>query len=473
MQNLGKILFILFLIQKTLFGGVVASVDSQNVSYGEMITYSLNLTGEDIQKPSITSLCGVNVVATSSSTSLRYINGNYTKEYILSYKFTPEKSCTIEAQDISIAGNIEKTLPIEILVSKTISSKESDFYLSLSTNKKDIYIGEPFELTVLLKQKNTAKVVDSEFSQPTFKGFWLKGEPKQIREEGPLYTTTKIIYTLAPQRKGTLSISSANIKIASRKNKKNYWGGVFPDIKWKTYFSNDLNISAKALPNGVDLVGNLNIEANVDKEEVNANEAVTLTLKVTGDGNLEDIKSFKPYIDGVSIFDEKILIKDNVLTQKITFVADGDFTIPAFTLKTFNIATDEMKIISTNEIFVQVKNIKKKEELKIKRADKKTPVIPETTSEDGVNIYWLIFTGFIGILIGIFGMLLKPLVINRSKKSLDLKNHRVLLVKLVPYKENEDVKEIVSILESNLYSDIKKEIDKKELKNIIKKYEIQ
>ena len=48
----------------------------------------------------------------------------------------------------------------------------------------------------------------------------------------------------------------------------------------------------------------------------------------------------------------------------------------------------------------------------------------------------------------------------------------MLLIKLMPFKENADVKELVTMLESHLYKDSSKEIDKKQIKDIIKKYEI-
>ena len=45
-------------------------------------------------------------------------------------------------------------------------------------------------------------------------------------------------------------------------------------------------------------------------------------------------------------------------------------------------------------------------------------------------------------------------------------------MKLLPYKDNADVKKVVDILENNLYLDKKIELDKKSLKEIILKYDI-
>jgi len=363
MKNLGKILYIIFLIPHAIYAGVIASVDSKEVALGDMLTYSLDLTGEEISRPNILNLCGDDIISTSSSTSIKIINGDYQKSYVLSYKFMPKKSCKIESIEVEIDGKVEKTKPIDIVVSKAVSSKDAEFSLTLSVNKKEVYVGEPFVLKLLLKQKDGAEAVDSKYIAPSLKGFWVKGESKPTRVKQDGYTITQIMYKMAPQREGKLDITSAQMRIATRASSRDSWGGFIPNIKWKSYFSNELSITSKALPSGVNLVGDFSIEAEVSSKEVNANEAVNITIKVNGDGNLEDIKTFKPYIDGVSVFDEKIEVSNTNLTQKIAFVADGNFTVPSFSIKYFDLKTKSIKTISTKEIDIKVKNAKPKQEL--------------------------------------------------------------------------------------------------------------
>ncbi|MCD6172292.1 MAG: BatD family protein [Sulfurimonas sp.] len=473
MKNLGKILFILFIIPHAIYAGVVASVNSKEIQLGDMVTYSLDLTGEEISRPNIQNLCGDDVVSTSSSTSIKMINGDYKKSYILSYKFMPKKSCQIESIEVEIDGKTEKTKPIDIVVSKAVASKDADFSLTLSLNKKEVFVGEPFILTLLLKQKDGAEAVDSKYIPPALKGFWRKGEsqPTKIKKDG--YTITQMMYKIAPQREGVLDISSAQMRIASRSSTRDVWGGFIPNIKWKSYFSNELNVSVKALPSGVKLVGDFSIETELSSAEVNANEAVNITIKVDGDGNLEDIKSFKPYIDGVSVFDEKIVVNNLNLTQKIAFVGDEDFIIPAFSLKFFDLKSKKIKTISTKEIKIKVKNSKPKQELNIKRDDSKIdPIVKEVIVEKGFDKFWLIISFVVGLACGILIMLLKPFSLFKNEKKFNIKDHKLLLVKLLPYKDDLEVKKMLDILENNLYSKEKKELDKKALKEIIKKYEI-
>jgi hypothetical protein len=473
MKNLGKvILLIVFLIPQIVIAGVLASVNTKNVQLGDMVTYSLDIDGENIQRPTIYNLCGEEVISTSSSTSIKIINGEYQKSYILSYKFIPKKSCTIKPIEIEINKKIYKTKPIDLVVSKVVSSKDDDFSLSLSADKTEVFVGEPFVMSLVFKHKNSAEAVDSKFIQPTMKGFWVKGESKPIREKDSEFTTTKILYKIAPQREGNLTISSAVMRIASRSNFRESWGSFIPNIKWKSYFSNDLNITAKPLPVGVDLVGDFTIKAFASALEVNANEAVNVNIEVKGNGNLEDIKSFKPYVDGVSIFDEKITIKGDILTQKIAFVGDEDFVIPRFSLKYFDLKTKKIVTISTKEMRVKVKNAKVKQELNIQRDENKQISKENQVTKKEFNKFGIIVAFLIGLISGILIMFIKPFKFVNKDVKLDLKNHKLLLVKLLPYKDDKDVKTIVDTLETNLYLQHKKELDKKLLKEVVKRYGI-
>jgi len=468
MKNLGKIILVLLILKLTLNADIKASVDSTSVELGEMVTYSLHLSSTNANRPVIQTLCGVNVISTSSQSSIEMINGKVSRNNTFSYKFIPQKDCVIEPMEIEVDGVMQKSNAVEIKVTQSVANADADFILSLQSSTKEVYVGEPFEVTLLFKQKLGAEAVDSKFVAPELKGFWIKNEaqPQKIQESG--YVVTKVVYEMAAQRAGELSISKAQMSVASRSHTRDSWGSWVPKIKWRTYYSNEINMNVKPLPSGVDLVGNFSIMARVDNNEINANEALNLTLEVLGEGNLEDIKSFKPYIDGVNVFDEKISIDKNKLTQKIAFVAQNDFIIEPFTLKYFDPKTKEIKTIRTNEIEIKVKNSKPKEELVIKKESNDEQVIVE--NNENISSLWAVLIFTVGLILGLAVGSVRPWKRFKKQKSLSLKDERTLLVKLLPYKDNEDVKKIIEIIEQNIYSDTKIELDKKLLKEIIRKY---
>jgi hypothetical protein len=474
MKNLGKILLLLLVTSHVmLFAGVKASLEQSTISMGDTATLNLSISGKDIKRPQILKLCDTDVVATGSRTNIEMVNGNYNRSYVLSYQFVPQKDCEIQPIEVEVDGVIQKSSSVSLKVKPVDRSQDSDFILSLSSDKKEVLVGEPFEATLLFKQKSGAQAVDSKYIAPDLKGFWNKNESKPIQYKDGDYAVTKVIYTLSAQRVGELEISPAKIQIASRSNTRDMFGMWMQNLNWKTYFSNELKVTVKPLPEGVFLVGDFTISASADKNEINPNEALNVVVKVKGEGNLEDIKTLKPYVDNVSVFDEKIAIQNSELSQKMAFVADADFSVPPFSIKYFDLKTKEVKTIATEEIKVKVNGAKAKKELTIKRQESEdTATQALESTKTAISYSWLLIAFAAGLAGGILIMMLKPWKFFAKDKSVNIKDPKILLMKLLPFKSDEEVQKIVDILEKNIYLNEKIEIDKKVLKMILKKYSI-
>ncbi len=479
MKNLGKKIVIIFaFLSTTIYANVIAEVSPKVVYRGDEATYSLTVDGSKIEKPIISTLCGTNVTGTRSQTSIQMINMDYKKSYTLSYTFVPQKSCVIAPVSLRVDGKIVKSNAVNVVVKKPTQSKNANFVLSLKASKSNLYVGEPFTLELTFRQSKNAQAVDSKFVAPKFKGFWVKGTPKTTRSETDEYVITKARYKLAPQREGNLTINPAAIKIASRVNSNDSWGMIIPQVKWRTYYSNEVHIHAKALPNNAKLVGNFTIKATADKTTINPSEAVNVTVEVDGNGDLEDIGSFKPYINGVNVFGEKIEIRGNKLTQKLAFVSDKDFTIPPFSLSFYNLKTKKVEKIETKAIRIKVNgSTNKTEKLQIEKAQP-SKIAVQTTSQTNagntkIDVFWMLVVFLLGTAFGIALMVWQPLRFIKKVKSFNVKDEKLLLMKLLPFKDKDaEVQKIADILEANIYSSKKEQIDKKLLKEILKKYEI-
>jgi len=479
MKNLGKKIFIIFIFAlNSLYASVVARVEPGVVYTGETATYILTVSGEKVHKPIVNDICGNQILGTSSQTSIEMVNMDYKKSYVLSYEFAPTKSCTIEPVSVEVDGKIEKSNAVKVLVKPAAQDKNADFVLSLKADKTNVYVGEPFVLHLELKQNKRASAVDSKFIEPDFKGFWVKNKSQASREDTPEFIITKASYTLAAQREGNLTIKPAQLRIATRSNRRDMWGSFMPQIKWKNYYSNEVHIHAEPLPNGAKIVGDFIISAKADKTEITSNEAVNVTVTVKGEGNLEDIGSFKPYIDGVNVFDEKVEVKGNTLTQKLAFVSDKDFTIPPFKLAFYDLKTKQVRQIKTEPIHIKVKgSAQTNASLKIKKEEPKLTVKKAQEQSAGnskdVNFLWIVVAFIVGLTVGIALVVFNPFKGVKKEKRFNIKDEKLLLLKLLPYKDmDEDVKKIVDILEGNLYGEKKEKIDKKLLKEIVKKYDI-
>ncbi|WP_304546514.1 BatD family protein [Sulfurimonas microaerophilic] len=478
MKSLGKISILFLFLVSSLYGGVSASISPKVVTLGDMVTYSLKVDASDAVQPSIYQLCGHNIISSGSRTNIEMIGTDYKKTYTYVYQFIAQKSCTIDPVEVELDGKVVKSNSVKLEVKKQSAQAGRDFLLEYDVSKTDPYVGESITLTLLLKQKQSASVVDSKFLPSDFKGLWKKSESKPSRSEDGEYVLTKVEYVLTPQREGNVTISAAQLRVASRVNSQGWSPTFMPQVQWKSYFSNEITLDVKPLPHDAKLIGDFTIATSVDKISVNPNEAVNVVVKVQGSGNLEDIESFKPHIDGVNVFDEKSELNGNSLTQKLVFVGDHDFTIKPFEVTFFDTKTKQLKTIQTRPIDIKVHgstqktqqplNIKKEQEVEEKPFATQSEVTAKTD-------YLSVLLAFIfGILIGIVVMLLKGRKFSKNEKQkLSLKDEKLLLVKLLPYKDIDgDVRKIVEILEKNLYSSEKEQVDKTKLKEIIKKYGI-
>ena len=481
-----KFLIFLTIFGVNLFASVDASVDYNKVTQGDMVTLRIEASGDDIKMPDIKQICGVNVISVARQKSIQMINGNVKKSIIQSYGFEPQKSCVIEPLEVEVDGKKEKTKPIKITVTKyTPSNLKDEFYLSLSSKKDTVYAGESFEVVLTFKQRKDANVVDSKFYPPKLDGFWIKEQSTPEKSIEGDYIVTRIRYKLSAQRPGTLTIGSSYIKIAQKQYMQDAWGFSMATIRWRSIYSNDIHINVSKPP--VKIVGDFKVSLDVDKTAIHPNEAVTATLTIKGDGNLEDIEPFKPYIDGVSVFDEKPKIdyKTNIFTEKITFVTDDDFTIPSFKLRYFNPKTKEIKTVSTEPVDIKVSGAKKEKNIEVVKSTQnenkevESNYKKEIKKTTDIAIKWIvitfIFAFLLGFIVAVF-MMRKAgyqLGLHKGKKRFNPKDKKALFIKLLPYKDDKDVKSILDELEKELYKNENGDIDKKILKNVLKRYNIR
>ncbi|NPA65351.1 MAG: protein BatD, partial [Epsilonproteobacteria bacterium] len=306
MRNLGRILLIVLIFSVVSNAEVALYIDKTKITLGDSVTLRIEAQGEDITPPDIDTLCDVDIIASSTQQSIQIVNGNLSKSTNFFYTIEPEHNCTINAIPIMIDGKIERTKPVTITVLKQSGSqKDGNFILELHSDKKEVFLGESFHVDLVFKQKHDAEAIDSKFFPPKLDGFWIKYQSQPQKKQEGEYEVTTIHYIMAAQRSGTLHIAPAKIKIATREMSRDYWSVLSPSIRWKTYFSNPLDIEVKPLPSGIDLVGDFSIDFQVDKTTVHPNEAVNGKIIIKGDGNLEDIKKFVPYIPNANVFAKK------------------------------------------------------------------------------------------------------------------------------------------------------------------------
>lgn len=299
-----------------------ASVSKNKVVIGEQfqLSFTLNTTGSHFSPPDLSPFSLY--MGPNQSSSVQFINGAVTQSISISYVLAGAKEgeFTIAPATIKVGNKTYQSNEIKIEVvksnntagnqkqnEKTITSKNENVFIRTLLNKNNCYKGE--HLLVTHKVYSTERIVgfrDVDF--PTYDGFWSqvineKNQNIQLEIENidgkNYYVAVLRQVVLFPQKTGLLQIKPIAVDMILRttqqKSRNDFWdnffGPSYQDVAYQAK-GNVAEINVKALPESnypafKGSVGDFNYSAKIDKEKVNINEAVTLTITISGNGNLK------------------------------------------------------------------------------------------------------------------------------------------------------------------------------------------
>ncbi len=506
-QHLGKIVALLLLPLFLWSGSVKATLNKPLIYKGESATLTLTAHGKDIEFPDIKEIGGFTVLGTSQSQNITSINGNTTRTLSQSYQFAPTKSMDIPSYLVHVDGVAMKTAPLSLKVTKpTAASKDAPVQLQMQVDKKEVYVGEPVKLSLIFKhlpQTNFAKV---ELAEPNLKGLWAKKLPPAPQKVENGYIIETYSYLLFPQQAGSFTIPATFARLGSISQSR-HRGGLFDDpffndpffssafgnnITWKKLYSNDLSITAKPLPEGLEIYGDFTLKATVNKHKVPANKAVNLTITIAGEGNLDDIEKFDPTIDNAVVYADEPTVNASatekgyrgVFKQKIAIVADTNFTIPSLSFSYFDKKSHTKKTLHSKEIAIEV--IGGTTQTKVNSVVEEKPTKPTLSTsatkqataksvvqvDDKTRYIWLVAGIMIGVILTLlYSLLSQRLSQPKKQKTYSIiqqiehaKDDKTLFNLLLPFTNDDSrIKEVVHKLEKNLYKNGNEKIDKDDI----------
>lgn len=386
-------------LQEVEFSASAPSV----VELGEQfrITYSLNSSGSDLRLPDLGNFQLVGGPSTSSSSSVRMINGQMTQTqsvaftYVLratevgTYTLAPATINTDSGRQSSNSVTIEVVSDGEGRTSVPAQSgRESsavpddisgeDIFVRILLDKDQVYRGEALVATVKLYSRLDLTGIEN-VRFPSFSDFFQQDiETPSLRSldreviNGEIYGTGILKQViLFPQRSGEINISSFEMDALVRQRSGGGRGSLFDEFfgSYETrripVKSPPLSIKVNPLPdqkpsgfNGG--VGNFDLAVNIEPEESTVNEAVNMSVTISGAGNLRLLS--QPSIDfppDFEIFDPDISenITNSIRGQEgeITFNylliprSAGNFRIPPVSFSYFNPSEGAFRSISSGE----------------------------------------------------------------------------------------------------------------------------
>tara|TARA_B100001758_G_C18416180_1_gene619919 strand:+ start:254 stop:2008 length:1755 start_codon:yes stop_codon:yes gene_type:complete len=374
---LRKILFILcvFISTVTFPQKLKVSVDKNPAIVGEQILlqYTIDEKGSNFKSPSFNGLKVISGPNPSTSSNYTFINGKSESKTTTTYSFyikaIKEGTFNITPASIKIKGETINSRSYQLKIVKGSERNKAEqeaisknLYIKVDVSKRNIVVGE--QILVTYKLVTRLDLHNTELSTlPALNGFWAKDLETSSRFkrdiiDGIAYNVATIKKSvLTAQKSGKLIIDpielNCSIRVQKKRNNRDpfasFFGGGY-NIKNEFIKSKSITINVSDLPsppskfNGA--VGNINIKSEVDKNSINANDAITYKLTLIGTGNIELIEPLDiQFPEDFEVYDPKISDKifeggrkRSVKTFEYLLIPryKGKYTIPGASLVIYN-----------------------------------------------------------------------------------------------------------------------------------------
>ena len=221
---------------------------------------------------------------------------------------------------------------------------DADIFMRLSLSRSSVVVGEP--VTATLKIYHRANLVGFENARfPSFKGFWSQETEAPTNIEFQREQVGETVYNSAvmrrwviiPQKSGDQTIDAAEIVCLVNQQRRSTGNSIFDDFFGNNYLTLRQRVSTapvtlhvSALPGGAPAsfsggVGEYTVSAQLSKGTINTHDAASLTITVSGKGNVALLEAPKvKFPPDFEVYD----IKTSVNTDKSGTSGSKTFEIP-------------------------------------------------------------------------------------------------------------------------------------------------
>ena len=376
------------------------------------MTYTVNQRSRDLRAPEFTDFDVLSGPYTSTSSSTSFVNGRRTSSFEQTYTYMlmakREGTFTIGPATIKVSGEQVQSNGVRITVlpedqqtsaqgnsqsnqntqsnqSSQSSASSENLFVRTIVSKTRVHEQEALLLTYKLYYAGVdVAQMTNNIKFPEYTGFLKQDiEQNEIQTElehynGRNYQTAVLHQTvLYPQHSGDITIDPAYFEFVLRVQTRQQVRSIFDDF-FGTYTNVTKGVKAPgatihvaALPGGKPAgfsggVGKFSFTPSISQTEVQANEAVTIKIDISGAGNMKLLKT--PAIDwpeGFEPYDPKVTNNFKTTTsgvsgtKSIEYLAiprsAGEYTIPSIAFSYFDIDEKAYRTLRSPEYTIHVK----------------------------------------------------------------------------------------------------------------------
>ncbi|MBF0491457.1 MAG: protein BatD [Deltaproteobacteria bacterium] len=373
---------------------VEATVDKPTIALDDQLVLTVKVKGGSVSSdPRMPSKGNFQVLNQSFSTHVEMINGRISMEKEYTYILAPVKEGKFEIGPItvSVEGVDYPTGPISVTVvnggskparpplpnnapnsppdeAATPAGDYKEVFIEAKLDKTNPYVGEQLIYNFKLYTSRNLREVLPEF--PDFHDFWSENLLKEGKSKevlgGKEYLVYQFKYALFPSKSGKLEIGETSVKaqVEEPLNLPGFFNDPFFNLRAgggayrpRVFRAPALSVDVKELPPNAPadfkgLVGSFALKSELSKQDLTVGETATLTLTLSGQGNLKEakIEGFEN-LPNLKIYPDKADLELNRtvsgLSGKKVFKfalvpeAAGKIQIPEINLSVFNPKTGQ------------------------------------------------------------------------------------------------------------------------------------
>ena len=361
----------------------IPALDEFNVHFGPTTSQTRSVQMGNGQSSSVFSLTYTYILSAKEEgtfniapATIKVKNSTYNSNSLVIRVLPPDQSGNANSSQGGNSANNAASGPS----SSSGSINNQDLFMRMTVSNRNVYEQEGFLVTFKLYSLYDAGLGNIKF--PEFEGFLAQDielNPQWTLENynGKNYRTAVLKQTvLYPQRSGKITIESGKYEIIvhmrTQKQVRSFFDDFFDtyqDVK-KELTTAPVTIDVKSLPSGKPAsfsgaVGDYTMKSSISSNNVKTNEAVTITLALSGSGNIKLLKNPEVvFPNDFEVYDPKIdnSIKTTTVgssgTKKIEYMAipryAGDFEIPAIQFSYFEPKSGTYKTLSSEPFKLHV-----------------------------------------------------------------------------------------------------------------------
>jgi len=391
-MNLKKILLISMVLLVTIPAtsfcfDVTAFVDKTRISREDSVYLKVEVNGGKADLD-LSVIKDFRVISRGTSSSYNYINGKSERKATSQYVLIPLSKGRLKIPVIRAVRGSEVAFTKEIIIHVSDQVIKPDDLKALfavaDVDQSRLFVGQQAVYTLKFYRSRKLSGLGFE-SPPEFNGFSAKSFEKEKNYtqniNGMLYQVTQVSYIIIPATPGTFNIDPAvliaNVIVKSKRDPQFdsfFNDSFFSSSKSKPVrvASNSVNIQVASMPlyqgkgKFTGLVGRFDIKGDIDKTTLKAGESATLTIKISGSGNIMDASP--PEIDldtdAFKIYDdnpvETIHLTETgyqgfkIFKRAIVPINPGKYVINPVSLIYFDVDQRAYHKVSTEQILLDV-----------------------------------------------------------------------------------------------------------------------